>query len=63
MIILDYDRRLNVMKGLLIRGMQDGQSQRKRCDERSRSWSDSICKQGNIDGFYKLEKSRKEILT
>lgn len=51
MIILDYDRRLNVMKGLLIRGMQDGQSQRKRCDERSRSWSDSICKQGNIDGF------------
>ena len=34
MIILDYHRRLNVMKRLLIRGMQD--SQRKRCDERSK---------------------------
>ena len=51
MIILDYDRSLKVIKRLLIRGKQDGQSQRKRCDERSRSWSDSIWKQGNIDGF------------
>ena len=35
MIILDYDTRLKVMKRLLIRGKQDGQSQRKRYNDRS----------------------------
>ena len=38
----DYPRLCNIITGVLIRGRQEGQSQRRRCDDGSRGCSDVL---------------------
>ena len=70
-MILDYLPGPHVITKVLTRNSREGENQRKRCGNRSRSWSCyAVGFEGgrrgyeprNPGGFQKLEKTRKQIL-
>ena len=47
--MLNYPGESSVITRVLIRRRQGDQSQRKRCDDRSRDWSDAATSQGILE--------------